>query len=178
MDIEAMIREAFVRDATKSVKTLSDFLENPDFESDSKLRTFFITVHGIKSSLSNIGETELAGAALRLEELERSQDYELVIRDALVFVDGLRVLLEKMQSSQDGVADGDDPGDLRDRLHDFIGKCADYNRRGALEIIADIKNCSAKTRAVLERLKEHVLNSGYEEAEATAARYTDEINKG
>ena len=178
MDIEAMIREAFVRDATKSVKTLSDFLENPDFESESKLRTFFITVHGIKSSLRNIGETELADEAFRLEELEQSQNYELVIRDAPVFVDGLCALLEKMQSSPDGVAEGDDPEDLRDRLHDFIGKCVEYNRRATLEIIADIKKCSVKTKPVLEKLKEQVLRSDYEEAIATAATYVDEINEG
>ena len=177
MDIEAMIREAFIRDATKSVKTLSEFLENPDFESESKLRTFFITVHGIKSSLSSIGETELAGAALRLEELERSKIYEQITRDAPVLIEGLRALLEKMQTGQDGVTEGDDPEDLRDRLHDFIGKCVDYNRKATLEIIADIKKCSVKTKPVLEKLKEQVLRSDYEEAKATAATYVDEINK-
>ena len=178
MDIESMLREAFIRDAAKTVSTLSDFLEDPDFEDEGKMRSFSIIVHGIKSSLGNIGEIELSEAARRLEAHDKRKNYDLIIIDAPEFVEGLRALLVKMQESHDGVTEGDDPEDLSDRLQELIKKFAEYNRKGALDIISGIKTCTPQTKEVLETLTKQVLCSDYEEAEATAARYSDEIRKG
>ena len=178
MDINPLLVEPFIRDAKRSIITLNELLASPDFGSGSDLSTYIIAVHGMKSSLLSIGEADLSGVAASLEKLGRSNDYESIAGGTPLFLEDLRLLLEKIQPGHEGVAEGDDPKDLHDRLHELIEKCVDYNRKGALEIIAGIKSCSVKTKAVLEVLKDHVLNGDYHIAEATAARYADKISSG
>ena len=175
--VDPLLIDSFIRDASKSANLLDKLLTDPDFNDLDNMRLFIITIHGMKSSLGNIGETKLSEAAARLEDLGRSGNHELIVKDAPLFLDDLHALLEKMQPSHKNILEGDDPDDLSDRLLELMEMCVQYNRKGALSIIADIKTCSAKTGTILEQIKEHVLSSDYDEAEAIATRYANEINK-
>jgi len=175
--VDPLLIDSFIRDAVKSVNVLDELLSKPDFESDADLRMFIITIHGMKSSLRNIGEIKLSDTASRLEDLGRKNSRETIFKEAPVFLDDLRELLEKKQPKIEDVSEGDDPEDLIDKLLELKAKCVDYNRKGALGIIADIKTCSTRTRAVLEEIKEQVLRSDYDEAETSADQYADKIRQ-
>jgi len=172
-----LLMESFIRDIEKTVKILEEQLGVLDFEDDEKLRIFIVTVHGIKSSLANLGEMALSKSAVRLEHAGRDKELDLIITEAPVFLGDLRALLLKIQPKQNNNEAGDDPEDIHDRIIAIKEMCADYNRKGTLTAISDIGDCSAQTRSVLEIIKEHVSKSEYEEAESAAALYADEISK-
>ena len=173
---DQMLLESFVRDADKTAQILSDLMEKP-YMSDDELRMFTINVHGIKSSLANLGEKRLSEVAFSLEEAGRDGVIDLITMIAPLFLDELRNLLESVRPLLVSKGTGDDPPNIRDMLSEVRLMCADYNRRGALNIIDNIEMCSEKTRAILESIKEKVLESEYDEAEKIAGQYADELGR-
>jgi len=176
--IDPLLMESFARDINKAVTVLDKLLKKPGIEDDEDLREFTIIVHGIKSSLGNLNETELADAAFLLEQAGRDKKLELIAANTSGFIDKLRKLQSRLQTVQNNGKNedsGEDPVDIHEKMLALKEMCVDYNRRGALSIIADVEACSAKTRAVLESIKEQVLHSDYEEAESIAAQYADEL---
>jgi len=88
----------------------------------------------------------------------------------------LRTLLEKLESNREESETNEEPGTdedegIRARLLEIGEICADYNRKGALDLLSEIKKCSKETRAVLDRITDHLLQSDFEEAERTAEEY-------
>ncbi|MCL2689990.1 MAG: response regulator [Chitinispirillia bacterium] len=75
MQVDPGMLGPFIRDARSAVTLLEELLQNKDFESHKCLHKFIVIIHGIKSSLWNIGEEELSEAAKGLEieglEMER-----------------------------------------------------------------------------------------------------------
>jgi len=166
MSINPLIIESFLRDGKKTVDIVSELVKNGNFEDANNLELFRITVHGIKSSLRNIDEADLSDIASLLEDAGRSGDISLINAKAAGFLVDLKAVIEKLQPEQNGSTEGEDPPDLQDKLRELKEMCSDYNRRGALSIIAEITVCTAETRAKLEAIKELVQQSDFEEAEA------------
>jgi len=75
-------------------------------------------------------------------------------------VDNLGVKQE--ESSEE---DGEDTPETLATLAAIREMCADYNRKGALDLIAGIKSCARETRQMLDKAKDHIINSEFEEAE-------------
>ncbi|MDR0502392.1 MAG: transporter substrate-binding domain-containing protein [Treponema sp.] len=186
--IDSVLMASFIRDAHKAAALLED---KNGFENGDTLKKFVTTVHGIKSSLSNIGEKELSDEANRLETEGREENIELLKELSPEFLNKLRQLTEKLESEreEDG---GDTPGnedidDLRGRMAVIKKLCADYDRKGTLDSLNEIRaaggaagksaGCSRQTRAVLDRITEHVLHSEFEEAEAEAEAYMDTLGE-
>ena len=178
-EISPLLIESFIRDSKKTVELLGGLLESPDFKKNDNLQQFRITVHGIKSSLRNIGEAGLAETASLLEDASRNEDAGFIEANAPAFLDALRAVLSKLQAALDsaGGMEGDDPPDIKDKLLEIKEMCEDYNRRGALKLIAEITTCTAETRAVLDTIKEHVSQSDFEDAESAAEAYADTIDQ-
>jgi hypothetical protein len=53
--------------------------------------------------------------------------------------------------------------------------CGDYDRKGALELLSGITRCTKETRMVLDKIKEYVTHSDFEEAEGAAAEYAAKL---
>jgi len=183
--IDPLMLESFIRDARKTIDCWEEqvkpslFSDNGFDDSEEKhesnieaLNKFTVIIHGIKSSLWNIGETVLAEFASRLEAGGRNQNFEVITAHSHEFMDELRVMLEKIQLRHD-VFDSDfndeEYRDLHEKLLEIKERCADYDRKGVMEIIAKIKKCPKKTRAVLDSIMEYALHSEFEEAESAAA---------
>ena len=165
-NMNPLLVESFLRDGIKAADMISSLIEKEDFYDAGNLQLFRITVHGVKSSLRNIDEAQLADDAGELEDAARSGNFEIIKTKAVPFLTGLRTAIEKMQPEQSSSTDGDDPPDIKERLQELKEMCADYNRRGALNIIADITICTPETRTVLNTVKELIGQSDFEEAEA------------
>jgi len=84
--------------------------------------------------------------------------------------DGSAVQNEKIPAAAGDDAD-ENIDSLRNKFLAIKEMCADCSRRGALDMLSRIGNCSEKTRAVLDRINEHVLLSDFDEAERAAAEY-------
>jgi len=165
-NINPLLIESFLRDSKKAVEIVSGLIEKADFNNTENLQQFRITVHGVKSSLQNVGEPVLSDIARELEDACRAGALDIIDAKAAGFLAGLQDVINKLQPDDNSTANGDDPPDLQEKLAELKEMCADYNRRGALQIIADITVCTAKTRAILNTVKELVQQSDFEEAEA------------
>jgi len=52
---------------------------------------------------------------------------------------------------------------------------ADYNRKGALELLSVVKNGSKETKFFLNNIIDHIIHSDYEEAENETAAFISKI---
>jgi CheY-like chemotaxis protein len=177
--IDSLLLESFIRDADKAIIWLDEALLKNEFGDNAVLQKFTVIIHGIKSSLWNIQETELADLALKLETGGREHDIELIKKTAPEFLDKLRALLEKQEFKRGGneISEDEDIEKLINTLNEIREKAADYDRKGVLDIIADIKIYSKETKAVLDIIAEHVLHSEFDEAEKAAEEYMANIAK-
>jgi len=164
--INPLLVESFLRDGKKTVDILGALIEKGDFSDTENLQQFRITVHGVKSSLRNVGETGLAEVAGKLEDACRNGYIDVINTKTSPFLAGLRAVLNKMQPDESNNISGEDPPDIAEKLSELKEMCMDYNRRGALNIIAEITACTAETRAKLDAVKDLVQQSDFEEAEA------------
>ena len=163
----SLLKESFIRDARKAVAAL----ENAAVGDEEGLRVFTLAVHGIKGALTNIGEPGLSRLAAKLEKAGRENDTAQITALTSVFLSGLRALLEKIEPKQTEDSTDKDPEYLRDRLLSVRDLCAEYNRKGALDVLEEIKHCSKKTRAVLDEIMSLVLQSEFAEAGIAAEAY-------
>ena len=178
--VETLLHESFIRDAHKTIDWLETYIQSTEEKNENVMRTFVIMVHGIKSSLWNIGETTLSEFALKLENSGRDNDTEQIAASLPEFLGELRSLVEKLEEGReeqetDEVIEDDIEG-LLNKLHEIKKMCADYNRRGALDILSEIRECSKETKAVLDGIKDYVLHSDFEEAESAAEAFASGLS--
>jgi len=172
----AMLLESFVRDGRKALIVLDDLCQNDEFDLEENIQRFTVTVHGMKSSLLYIGESVLSETAKRLEAAGRDSDIDYITTHAPGFIEKLHALLDRIDPGQ---KEGNETGDI-DGLHDTLRRlqnlCADYNRKGALELISAVKQCTKETRLVLDSINAYVVHSDFEEAETAVAEYISLLN--
>jgi PAS domain S-box-containing protein len=177
--INSFLIDSFIRDANKAAAWLDEALLKNEFEDNAVLQKFTVMIHGIKSALWNIQETETADLALLLETGGREHDINLIKKTAPEFLDKLRALLEKKEFKPGGneASEDDDMEKLSGALNEIQRMAGDYDRKGILDIIAGVKNYSKETKAVLEIIAEHALHSEFDEAEKTAKEYAADLAK-
>jgi len=177
IDLNPLLMASFIRDADKTVATISNLLENSDLTNPDDLRSMIITVHGIKSALSSLKETELSSTASRLEEAGRNKNLDLIITELPGFNDKLKLLLKNIKPEEDENTENEDPEDIIEILHELKKLSSEYNRRGTLNKISEVKTCSGKTKTLIEFVKDRILHSEYEEAETAITSYIDKYRK-
>jgi CheY-like chemotaxis protein len=178
-NIDLILLESFIRDAKKARDVIEEMCA--EFKNEKVLRKYTIIIHGIKSSLWNIGENELAELALKLEAAGREKNIEMLTISTPVFLVKLNELLENLESKLGENSEDqfdEDIEDLHNKLLVIQTMCADYNRKGALDTLAEIKKCSKETKLVLNKIMGHVLHSEFDEAENTAAAYITNLSFG
>ena len=170
-----LLIESFIHDARKTIAILEDLYQNEDFKTDAKLKSFTVTVHGMKSSFVNIGELELSESAYKLEQAGNEKNIEFIKTSIPEFLNNLHALLKKLEAEQetDGI---DDIAFLQDKLFVIQNMCVDYDRMGVIDILTEIKDCSKETRVVINRIKEYVLHSEFEQAEKEAIKYAASLS--
>jgi len=181
LSIDPLLVESFIKDAQKAVILLeelfsSDQLPDSGYKNEEGLRKYITCVHGMKSSLAAVNELELSDFAKKLEQAGRDQNIKLIEEATSGFIKDLRRLLEMLESEQNNkITEVSGEEENAENLHKTLlgieEMCADYNRKGVLDLISSINKCSRETRAVLEKIKEHVIHSEFEEAEKETAAY-------
>jgi len=168
--VDPLVVEAFMRDAEKTLEWL-EVNKSSGYEEENVLRKYTVFVHGMKSTLHVIGETELSQFAAKLEKAGHEKDTVTIRTFSQDFINQLRELLEKLkqkrdESSEDTDMSAGDTADLLNKLKAIMEACSDYDRKAALDIIGEIKKCSKETKEVLKKTAEHVTHSDFDEAES------------
>ncbi|MCL2006033.1 MAG: response regulator [Planctomycetaceae bacterium] len=172
--MQALLVQSVLKDVRKAIATLEGIFQNHSLETDEGLRSYTITVHGIKSSLANIGESGLSEWASKLERVSRERGFDIIASMTPGFLADLHIFLERLEAqSVQGQVEGEDADveDLRSKLQSIRELCEDYDRRGALAVLDGVERCSPETRRILDSIREHVIHSEFDEAAGVAAAY-------
>ncbi|MCL2627299.1 MAG: transporter substrate-binding domain-containing protein [Oscillospiraceae bacterium] len=163
----SLLMESFIRDAERALETLTEIINDGSFNADS-LQRFTTVVHGIKSSLRNIGAEQLGEVAYTLEICGREKTISLLKEQTPGFIDELHELLEQLKAEQATTVSSSKSDDLAEKLLSVKKMCAEYNRLGVLEVLAEIRNYSDEAKELAGKLEEHIHHGAFEEAEALA----------
>ncbi|MCL2441057.1 MAG: response regulator [Treponema sp.] len=179
-EFDSLLLDSFIRDAGKAIDWLGEQLKNITIENEDILRKFTVIVHGMKSSLWNVGEKKLGETAQKLEISGREKNIDHIKTVTPEFLNELRILLERLKLNKNVPDSGTEDKDLEDlckKLLSIQKMCEDYNRKGSLDILTEMKNYSKKTMEVLENIKIHVLHSEFEKAEQAAKMHIAHLDK-
>ena len=95
--VDPELLECFAEDAEDAIAALENICAN-EYRRVDDIHIYVITVHGMKSALSNIGETELSGFALKLEQAGREKNMDEISARTPEFLDALRKLIGKINN--------------------------------------------------------------------------------
>jgi len=173
----SQLAQIFARDAERAVAALEKLPGEKAFSGDD-MQTYVIHVHAIKSALANIGETELSGIALKLENAGREQNTAQMTAETPAFLSALRELIKKTKSMEDGGSDAEKDSDedcahLKEKLQDIQAACSEYDKKTAKAVLAGLreKTWSRPVNELLNTIAEHLLHSEFEEAANIAENY-------
>ncbi|MCL2109459.1 MAG: response regulator, partial [Oscillospiraceae bacterium] len=168
--IDPRLLEPFLRDARKT----ASLIETCGYTGQD-LQVFTIAVHGVKSALAGIGEAELSKEAYALEQAAKRQDVSELKNSAPEFLLKLQSLIEKYEAenddSEDDIFDTAAMAILAEKLSAVKDLCESYNRKEILDTLAEIEAAKLQKTAknYLQKIKEAVLHSEFEDAANTAA---------
>jgi len=173
--IDPQLAEFFVRDAKKAVTVLSAISENRCRRLDD-VPTFLINVHAMKSALANVGESDLAMEASKLEQAGRDKNIKLILSSLPEFLETLNKVIVKLSpQDEDSEEDEGEPitGDnayLQEKLQSIQTACASFDKKAAKEALADLKQKTwpRPIREKLSAIAEHLLHSEFEETDIIA----------
>ena len=87
--------EAFKRDAIRALAVLDELMLKAEFNED-ELRSYTVTVHGMKSALAHMGKSDLSATALKLELLARNNNLKEIAAETPDFILLLRAYTEEL----------------------------------------------------------------------------------
>ncbi|MCL1819353.1 MAG: ATP-binding protein [Oscillospiraceae bacterium] len=164
--IDPRFAAIFVRDALKSLDVLDIIMQKNGSYTDEDIRTYVINVHGMKSALANIGKTDLSSIALKLEQMGRDGNTEVIASETPAFLTALRALTDEMKPKEDDseAVDSDVPL-LNEKLQIIKSACEEYDESAVEDALAALreKTWSPQTKKLLNEISEHLLHSDFDE---------------
>ena len=171
------LAEVFARDIVKAVTALEAiYKKRGGIYEEEDIRSYTITVHGMKSVLANLGEKALSDAAAKLEKAGREKDTAAISSQTPVFMDDLRAVIKKLTPPKEKNGDGDkadyDLGYLREKLLSVKEACEIYDKKAAKTALAELeqKAWPSATKELLKTMAEHLLNGDFDEIPRVAEK--------
>jgi CheY-like chemotaxis protein/HPt (histidine-containing phosphotransfer) domain-containing protein len=165
--IDPQFAEIFIRDASKSLAALEAIIERASYN-DEDMRAYVIHTHGMKSALANIGKMNLSAIALKLEQMGRDENTEVIVSETPGFLSSLRAYVEELkpkEADEDGKAVDEDKDYLYKKLLAVKAACGEYDESTAEKTIAELRKAtwSGPTKELLGTIAELLLHSDFDE---------------
>jgi CheY-like chemotaxis protein len=167
------IGKYFILDGENAIKVIEEVYTKLHASDAKAVDSYIIAVHGMKNVLANIGETELSGAAYKLEQAGRARDFAVITEETPAFLDALRFLMGRLKPSGGDetteISDGDAVY-LREKLLEIKTACEKFDIEAAKNALGDLQR-KAWPRHVNETLDEisvHLLHSAFKKAAIVA----------
>jgi CheY-like chemotaxis protein/HPt (histidine-containing phosphotransfer) domain-containing protein len=163
------IAQAFIRDARKAVEAL----EEQKIENNEDIQLYITVIHGIKSALTNIGETELSDIALKLEEAGRSKNIDIISSGTPVFINALKAAIIKYQPPEEALSEdinNDNIEYLCAKLVNIKDACLQFDVKTAKNNLKELKQKTwmYQINDNLEMICKHILHSDFKKASDVA----------
>jgi signal transduction histidine kinase/CheY-like chemotaxis protein/HPt (histidine-containing phosphotransfer) domain-containing protein len=173
----AELEKYFVMDATNIINVLENIYAKIDNLSDLDIESYTITVHGIKTALANIGESELSEFAFELEKAGRTRNFDIIAGKTPAFIKELKSLIEKIkpQKTSGGVpASRNDMRCLKEKLSEFSTACETLNIRAAETVLNDLnqKTWPQEIDEAINEMSVNLLRGEFEKAVSVAKKIT------
>jgi CheY-like chemotaxis protein len=180
IELNALLIDSFIRDVSHAIMMLDSIFEKEWYLNEDKVKKYIVAVHGVKSSLQNMNEKEVAKLALILETAGRNTNYELLKEFSKPFVAELKNLRKKFQIIRREMntynEDSEDIESIKIKIQKIINMCADYDRKGVLDTVASIRSTNSALMGIIEIISNKVTHSDFEDAEQLAKDYLDRLN--
>jgi len=167
------LEKFFLIDAVYAVNKLDEVYAKINDPEEKDIETYKITVHGIKSALANIGETELCETARVLEQAATEKNLEQMAQETPAFINALKSLIEKLDAVKDlndAQMTGEDEAYLREKLLVIEAACKTMDKKAVAAVMDDLKQKDWPRRIndKIDELSVHLLHSDFEKVEAAA----------
>jgi signal transduction histidine kinase/CheY-like chemotaxis protein len=164
-----------MHDTEKAIAELEGIYEKRDSFKDEDLRKYTVCVHGMKTVLANIGETELSQVAYRLEQAGNAGNLAVITAYTQTFLDELRQLIRssKPTETSDDAAVDEDTAFLREKLLALLATCESFDIGTAEAIMSELKHKAwgHQTKELLGATASHLLHSNFDEAVAVVQEF-------
>ncbi|MCL1881380.1 MAG: transporter substrate-binding domain-containing protein [Oscillospiraceae bacterium] len=189
IEMRKLLLDSFLQDAKGSVEALKKLLQDSRFEAnEDSLQEYVVYVHGMKSSLFNIGETLLSKKAYNLEVAGRECNSEVIHTKTPVFLEAVRELFDKytrelksytFDSSTEEPKKDISQNELLERFAELQEECEYYQRKSTFDLINGLKkhNLPPEIEKALEDIKAHIMKSDFDDAAAVAEKVRETIEK-
>ncbi|MCL2267151.1 MAG: ATP-binding protein, partial [Treponema sp.] len=172
------LKQFFIEDAKNAVTVLEYLLKNITSLDKEELELYIITVHGIKSALANIGEKELSGFALKLENAGNEKLYDVMKEGTPVLINILKSFINTNLSEilkNNDVNNEENEYDfsyLYVKLNEFKDACAKFDKQNVNAVLNDLKQKKwpSNIKNLLEELSLDITHSAFKKAIAAADR--------
>ncbi|MCL2689799.1 MAG: ATP-binding protein [Chitinispirillia bacterium] len=170
------IIEVFCRDAGKTVIKIRETVKNSD------IKLFTTTVHGMKSALAHIGESESSALAFELEKAGLAGDIEFINSNMELFIEKLEAVVLKLspeKQNESGANDSaiqEETAYLKEQLQLIKSACENYDDTAAYASLDNLKNKTwkAQTKSALDEIYNMLfLHSNFDGAAAKASNMLD-----
>jgi len=166
------LKKFFILDAENAIKVLSEIHKTlNDFDAD--IESYVVTVHGMKSALLSIGETELSGEALSLELAGRERNIAKMSDETLPFLNELQSLIMKFEQKEDDSAvevSDEDMAHFRDKMLKICKACMQFDKQSAKAVLDDLKQKTwpRHINDVIDGIAVYLLHSAFKKAAVMA----------
>ncbi|MCL1903593.1 MAG: PAS domain-containing protein [Oscillospiraceae bacterium] len=166
---KAEIKKCFIRDAEAAIINLENLYKNINAPSDEELKSYVISVHGMKSALVNIGEMKLSEFAKSLEKAGKEQRLDILSKETAVLIDALKSLIQKLKSPEnyeDIKHSSKEDEFLKEMLCVIKAACDGFDRKAAKIALDELKQkaWSGEITAVTDKISVHLLRGEFKEA--------------
>jgi PAS domain-containing protein len=168
------IQMAFEVDVKKAISIFEATLNNIANASSEELRLFAIKVQTMKNDLANMGEWTAFRQATSFEKVVKEKNKDAIQKETQKFIKTLKAIVSKIDIEADIEAEADsDPAYLREQLQIISEACACYDEQAATDAVENLEKMpwTKETKAIIDKISEHLLHSDFEEAEALAKKY-------
>jgi len=162
--VDSQLAEYFLHDAKKAVTALSAIYKNKCRRVED-VPAFIINIHAMKSALANVGESGLSNEALKLEQIGRDRNVDLILSSIPAFIEDLNKVIEKLSTDEEDLNESVNLEFLREKLDTIQTACASYDKKTAKKALVELKrkSHSKEIKDLLSVISEHLLHSEFDE---------------
>ena len=136
------LKKFFARDAREAIEALTGIYTRLNDSDAADMELFVTAVHGIKSALAIIGETELSEIALRLENEGNAKNIPVIKEETPAFISALQSLIGKdsmAEKSDTAEISADDTVFLFEKMNAIIKECKASDIKAAKTTLSGLK---------------------------------------
>jgi signal transduction histidine kinase/DNA-binding response OmpR family regulator len=170
------VKKVFRHDAQKAISVLETLYPMLSSLKDEELQLYVTTVHGMKSTLLNIGERELSDLAGKLELAGRNKDNAVMFKDTPEFIEKLQKLIDKIKPAGEKEKieiSEEDAKYFKEKLIEIKAACEKFDINTAKAALTELKQKEwpAHDKEKIDTISGMLLHSAFKKTAAAIDGY-------